>query len=234
MTPISADQIATLAREIIDASGEYWRLPGTYLDQLQHPAVRYLTEILLRTSRDNWDNRLAQFLSPGQATFVLGAVFTPRREVPRALIRIYDVLENQNGVIVSYNYDRITDQQSRFPVIAPHGQRARLFGDPHAYAAANRMAWEFNMAPPSDLWLPEPETDAIRIRYEYQKAISAWRVATTIVFIGYGFGRGDDALSFDDFAEYASRTARTHVLNPPPDNADLVRQIGYACRARRK
>ena len=125
--PMSREQIATLAREIIDASGQYWRLPGKYLDQLAHPAVRYLTDILLRTSRDNWDNRLEPFLSPGQATFVLGAVFTPRRDVPRALIRIYDALENRKGVIVSYNYDRITDQQSRFPVIAPHGQRARLF-----------------------------------------------------------------------------------------------------------
>jgi hypothetical protein len=234
VVPMTVDQIARLAREIIDASGEYWRLPGKYLDQLQHPAVRYLTDILVRTSRDNWDNRLAQFLSPGQATFVLGAVFTPRQEVPRALTRIYDVLENQNGVIVSYNYDRITDQQSRFPVIAPHGQRAQLFDDPHAYAVANRMAWELNIAPPSDLWLPEAESEVIRVRYEYQRAINAWRAATTIVFIGYGFGRGDDALSFEDFAEHASRTARVHVLSPPPENADFVRQVGYACRERRK
>lgn len=180
------------------------------------------------------DTRLAQFLSPGQANFILGAVFTPRREVPCALTRIYGALENRNGVIVSYNYDRITDQQTRFPVIAPHGQRARLFEDPHAYAAANRMAWELNIAPPTEFWLPQPETEAIRIRYEYQKAIDAWRAAATIVFIGYGFGRGDDALSFEDFAEHASRTARVHVLNPPPDNADLVRQIGYGCRARQK
>ena len=96
--PMSVEQIATLAREIIDASGQYWRLPGKYLDQLEHSGVRYLTEILLHTSRENWDNRLAQFLSPGQANFILGAVFTPRREVPRALVRIYDVLENRNGV----------------------------------------------------------------------------------------------------------------------------------------
>lgn len=232
--PMSVEQIATLAREIIDARGDYFRLPGTYLDQLSHPGVRFLTDILQRTRRDNWDNTLAQFLSPGQATFVLGAVFTPRGEIPRALTRIYDVVENQNGVIVSYNYDRITDRQSRFPVIAPHGQRARLFGDPHAYAAAKRLAWELNLSPPSDLWLPVPETEKIRIRYEYQQAVLAWRRASAIVFIGYGFGSGADAFSFEDFAEYASRTARVHVLNPPPDKADLARQIGHACRARRK
>jgi len=232
--PMSIDQIANLAREIIDASGDYSRLPGTYLDQLSHPGVIFLTDILRRTSRDNWDNRLAQFLSPGQATFVLSAVFTPRGDLPRALTRIYDVLESDGGAIVSYNYDRITDGQSAFPVIAPHGQRAQFLTDPRAYAEANRMAWELNLAPPTDLWLPEPEVERIRARHEYQAAVSAWRHAAAIVFIGYGFGAGADALSFEDFAEHASPDARIHVLNPPPDNADLTRQVAHACRRRRR
>jgi hypothetical protein len=234
VVPMSRDQIAALAREVIDASGQYWRLPGTYLDQLQDPAVRYLTDVLVRTSPDNWDNRLDQFFSPGQARFVLGAVFTPRVEIPRALICIYDVLENLKGVIVSYNYDRITDRQTRFPVIAPHGQRAQLFDDPQAYAEANRLAWELHIPPPSDFWLPEPESELVRVRSEYQRALCAWRAASSIVFIGYAFGRGDDALSFEDFADHASPSARIHVLGPPPDNADLTRQVAHACRGRKK
>lgn len=231
--PMSIDQIATIAREIIDAGGDYTRLPGTYLDQLEHPGVRFLTDILRRTSRDNWDNRLAQFLSPGQATVVLGAVFTPRRPVPRALTRIYGVLESRDGAIITYNYDRITDDQSGFRVIAPHGQRAKLFADPRAYAEAIRAAWEFHLAPPSDMWLPEPETEKIRARFEYRQAVQAWRHAAAIVFIGYGFGSGADAFSFEDFGQHASQTARIHVLNPSPDNADLTRQVADACRGRR-
>lgn len=234
VVPMSRDQIAAIAREVIDASGQYWRLPGTYQDQLQDPSVRYLTDVLVRTSRDNWDKRLDQFFSPGQARFVLGAVFTPRQEVPRALVRIYDVLENLNGAIVSYNYDRITDRQTRFPVIAPHGQRAQLFDDPQAYAEANRLAWEFHVTPPSEFWLPEPESERVRVRYEYQRALRAWGAASAIVFIGYAFGRGDDGLSFEDFADHASRTARVHVLGPRPDNADLTRQVAHACRGRKR
>ena len=234
VVPMSRDQIATLAREVIDASGQYWRLPGTYQDQLQDPAVRYLTDVLVHTSPDNWDKRLDQFYSPAQARFVLGAVFTPRNEVPRALIRVYDVLENMNGVIVSYNYDRITDRQTRFPVVTPHGQRAQLFDDPHAYAEANRLAWELHIPPPSDFWLPEPEAERLRHRYEYQRALRAWGAASAIVFIGYSFGRGDDVLSFRDFADHASRSARVHVLGPRPDNADLTRQVAYACGGRKK
>jgi hypothetical protein len=153
--------------------------------------------------------------------------------VPSALLRIYQVLENERGVIVSYNYDRITDGQRRFRVITPHGQRSGLFADSRTHDTAKKMALELNIQIPTDLWLPIPETEAIRLRLGYQEAVLAWRHAATVVFIGYGFGAGFDAFSFEDFGANASLAARIHVLNPRPDNADLCKQVEHCVRGRR-
>jgi hypothetical protein len=58
--------------------------------------------------------------------------------------------------------------------------------------------------------------------------LNAWALASSIVFVGYGFGGGADALSFEDFGLTANPTARVHVLCPNPDNVDLSAQVGYA------
>jgi hypothetical protein len=50
--------------------------------------------------------------------------------------------------------------------------------------------------------------------------------------IGYSFGGGHDALSFEDFCAKVNPKARVHVLSPATDNADLVRQVGYGLRGR--
>jgi hypothetical protein len=232
LVPISPRDIAALAREILEANRDYAKLPSRYLNELQNPEVRYLTNLLLQVDPNKWDRVLDDFRSPGQATFVLNRAFTPRRPIPPALVNIYNVLENERGVIVSYNYDRVTDGQARFPIIAPHGQRSTLT-DPPTFATVRKLAIEFDVPIQNDWWLPVPETELIRARRSYQEALLAWRSAAAIVFIGYGFGAGNDAFSFADFGRYASASARIHVLNPRPENADLCRQVGHTLRNRK-
>jgi hypothetical protein len=153
--------------------------------------------------------------------------------VPVALTQIYNVIENCRGVIVTYNYDRITDSaRNRFRVISPHGERSVLFSAPLLQDAVQRIALELHLPIKNDWWLPVPETTAVQYRPAYQEMLKAWRAASAIAFIGYGFGGGADALSFEDFGFNASKNARIHVLCPYPDNADLCQQIGYALRDR--
>jgi hypothetical protein len=140
--PITPRQIAELARELIDARDNRSDLPGTYLDQIENPQVMFLVNMLRQVDRGAWDRVLAEFLSPGKATFILNEIFAPRGKVPSALLRIYKVLENERGVIVSYNYDRITDGQKRFRVITPHGQRSGLFADSHTI---RQRRWRWNL-----------------------------------------------------------------------------------------
>ena len=227
--PMTAQQMADVARECIESENKYSSMPGRYLDYLEHPEVRFVTNLLRQADRGAWDRILSQFLSPGQANFVLHDMFTPRREIAPALYQIYGVFENARGVIVSYNYDRITDRQKHFRVIAPHGQRSNLLSDPRMREVAKELAFALDVPVGMDWWLPVPENDQVRLRYEYQEALKAWRSADTIVFIGYGFGGGADLFSFEDFGAHASPSARVHVLNPDPD---LSRQVGYALKGR--
>jgi hypothetical protein len=229
MTP---QQMADLARECIEAQGKHSMMPGRYLDYLEYPEVRFVTDLLRSIDREAWDRVLVEFLSPGQANFVLHEVFTPRGEVPTALFKIFDVLESERGVIVSYNYDRITDRQNRFRVIAPHGQRSELLANRRTRDVAKELALELHLPVSTDWWIPIPEDDPVRVRYEYQEALKAWRQAAAIVFIGYGFGGGADSFSFEDFGANASQSARIHVLNPPADNADLCKQVGSVLKGR--
>src|SRR4051812_21692839 len=49
--PMTPRQIAELARELAEAKGNYSALTGTYLDQIQHPEVMFLTDMLRRVER---------------------------------------------------------------------------------------------------------------------------------------------------------------------------------------
>lgn len=227
--PMTPQQMADVARECIEAEGKYSSMPGRYLDYLEHPEVRFVTDLLRRADRGAWDRILSQFLSPGQANFVLHDMFTPRGEIPPVLYQIYGVFENARGVIVSYNYDRITDHQKHFRVIAPHGQRSNLLSTPRTRDTAKELAFTFGVPVSTDWWLPVTENEQVRIRHEYQEALKVWRSARTIVFIGYGFGGGADLFSFEDFGANAAPSARIHVLNPDPD---LSSQVGYALKGR--
>jgi hypothetical protein len=230
--PMSPAEMAQLARDLLEANGNRSVLPARSQEQLQHPAVVFITNLLRHADRGAWDRILSELLTPGYATFVLNEMFTPRAAVPQALVRIYDVLESERGVIVSYNYDRITDAQNRFTVIAPHGQRSDLLTNPKTRATAKEMALELHLPIPMDIWLPLPQADVVQERDGYQRTLTAWRRAASIVFIGYGFGGGADAFSFQDFGRNVSPLARIHVLGPRPDNNDLCRQVGHAITGR--
>jgi hypothetical protein len=78
--PITPRQIAELARELIDARGNRSALPGTYLDQIENPQVMFLVDMLRQVDRGAWDRVLAEFLSPGKATFILNEIFAPLAE----------------------------------------------------------------------------------------------------------------------------------------------------------
>jgi hypothetical protein len=232
--PITRRDITALARELLEAGGDLSRVPPRYRHQVDdNPDALFLVELLRDAPRDAWDRMLAETISPSQASYILHETFTPRHPVPRALTRIFEVIEPTDGTIVSFNYDRVTDAvRSRFRVIAPHGERSSLLSDPSTRDAVRKMAIELHIPPRSDWWLPVPETVEIQQRPAYQQMVAAWRLARSIIFIGYGFGGGDDALSFEDFGRESSKTARTHVLCPNPDNRDLCKQVGYALRGR--
>ncbi len=198
----------------------------------RNPEVRFLVETLQTRPTGSWDRVVLGALTPGRAVVTLTDVFSPVREVPPALFKIYNVIENQGGALVSYNYDGIHERQSRFRVIAPHGRRPDLLLDPLYGPEVRAVATEFRIDIPTDWYLPVPETDLVRSRPAYQDMLAAWACAHTIIFVGYAFGRGADSISFEDFGRTANRRARIHVLCPPPDSADLCRQVGYAVRGR--
>jgi hypothetical protein len=226
-------EIAELARELLQAGGNYSIIPQHFQRQVaEHPEVIFVTDLLRSAPREAWD-RMIETISPGQASFVLNQVFSPNTKVPSALVNIYDVLENERGVIVTYNYDRITDgARNRFRVITPHGERSHLVSDSRSRDVVTRMMLDLHMPLRNDWWLPIPETVEVQYRAAYQEALTAWRHASTIVFVGYGFGGGADAFSYDDFGRNAAPNARIHVMCPRPDNTDLCKQVGYALKGR--
>jgi hypothetical protein len=260
LVPLSRKDIAAVAWEVIRRQGNFNTIPIRHRQQLEeYPELASLVDLLKEFPPDAWErflvdvpdllplarpigirsNSFAGFLtaapealSPAQASVVWNEVFTPRNDVPRALIDIYAVLECRGGHIVCYNYDRIVEGQRRFPVISPHGRRPSLLANPRSREAVRRLAWEAHVPIPTDWHLLFPEDDRVYARSEYQKAVAIWRAARSVVFVGYSFGGGADGLSFREFAENLNPGARVHVLCPPPDNKDLCKQIGWALRGR--
>lgn len=196
------------------------------------PEVRYLTQLLQEMPPNAWDRYLVDSMTPGRATVVLNDIFTPQTEVPPALSEIYGVIENANGALISFNYDGIDQGQSRFPVIHPHGLRPSLLPDPLPGPEVRKAALFSTEIVPTDWHLPLPEKEGTRLRLEYRRMLEAWKQARAVVFVGYGFGGGMDAFSYEDFGRFLHSKARVHVLCPRPDNADLRKQIGFVLRGR--
>jgi hypothetical protein len=122
---MTAKEIARLAWKMLQSESNYLALSASERETLaKHPEMHYLRDLLTTVPMGAWDRFLADLLSPGQASLILNDIFTPPELVPAAFVEIYSVLENDKGVIVSYNYDRIAESQSRFRVITPHGQRS--------------------------------------------------------------------------------------------------------------
>ena len=230
---MTAKEVARLAWKMLQSQSNYLALSASERETLaKHPEMLYLRGLLKTVPTGAWDRFLADLLSPGHASLILNDIFTPPELVPAALVEIYNVLENDKGVIVSYNYDRIAEGQSRFRVVTPHGQRSALLTDSQFGNSMREMASEMHIPIPNDWHLPVPENEQIRLRSAYQDMLSAWRSARTVVFVGYGFGAGADAISFQDFGANVAQSARIHVLCPSTGNADLCKQIGSALRGR--
>jgi hypothetical protein len=231
VVPMTRRAMAELVREVLDAGRDVSRLAPRLIRQVtDHPEVIFVAELMQNAPRDALD-RVISDISPFQATLALSEAFRPRA-VPQQLVRIYEVIENANGVIISYNYDRITERQKRFRVIHPHGQRPVLASRDDDREALVRIAHQVHSPIRTDWWLPVPETAEVQLRSEYQEMLLAWRGASSVAFVGYGFGGGADGVSYEDFGRNVGNTARVHVLCPRPDNADLCRQVGYVLRDR--
>lgn len=262
IVPMSRKEMAAVAWEVVRAQGNFNAIPVRQRQQLEaYPDLVVLIQLLKEFPPDAWgrflqdvpdllplarsigtrSNSLAGFLtaapdalSPAQASVVWDGVFTPQLQVPSALVDIYSALEHRGGNIVCYNYDGIVDGQKMFPVTYPHGVRPPLLADSRSREAIRRLAWETHIPVPTDWHLILPEDDQVQARREYQKAVTVWRLARTVVFVGYAFGGGADSRSFEDFAENLGAGARVHVLCPPPHTTDLCKQIGWALRGRPK
>jgi hypothetical protein len=238
VVPVTRKEIAEIAWKMLQSQSNFQVLTTAEHQRLaEHPEVSFLTKLLREVPHDAWDRLLDDYvdlISPGQASLILNDIFTPGCQVPTALVEIYNVLESRDGVLITYNYDRIADHQNNFPVIAPHGKTSASLLDARVGDITRRMAAEFHIAVSTDWHLPVPEDDRVRQRVSYRCMLSAWRHARSIVFIGYGFGSGADAISFQDFGENVAPDTRVHVLCPPPDNADLCRQVGSSLRGRNR
>lgn len=239
--PISKDAITAAVREHREAKGNLEKLPQSMQDILTDPALqwvmdqvpaqgeRFLDEAMPWIERSIRRQRAAA-VSPGvSSSIILNEVFTPRGEVPSELSDIYDVLESHNGTLIPYNYDRVEGRRSLFRVIAPHGQRSE-FSEPAIWHDVVRIAYQSGRLIPTDLHPPVPEHEGVRDRPAYQQMLHAWALANAIVLVGYGFGGGDDALSFEDFGRVVRPTTAVHVVNP--DTREVCKQVGYPLRWR--
>lgn len=255
VVPNSTPNIAALARELRDAGRDAGRLPAQMRSELEDPYVRFVADLLaMQPSTASWGGLLATVWPPpmrlgiedendygltalpdvpthAEARVIFHELWKPKGKVPKALTRIYDVLESWDGIIVSYNYDRIATKQTRFEVIAPHGQRSVQVEDPRRWAEIKQLA-RHGVAIPTDMHLLVPEDDTVPTRADYEKMLWAFRRARCVAFIGYGFGAGADHHSYDDFGRNLAARARVHVLSPRPDNEDLRKQVQYALRGR--
>lgn len=233
VVPFSSTAIAALALKMLRAQRSIPVLSPYEKQMAQTVEVMCLVQVLHKVPTSAWDRVLIDVMSPGHASLILNSVFTPPKEVPSALIEIFEVLEPHEGVIVTFNYDRIAERQRRFPVVAPHGRISSLLTDPRFFETTMELSRTFRMPRiPNDWHLLFPEMEATRRRPEYQLAVHAWRSAKSVVLIGYGFGSGADAMSFDDFGHSIQGGAPVHVICPASDNADLAKQVGYGLRGR--
>lgn len=224
------NQVASRALEMLRQQSSLPAVsPAEFDSWCESPEWRSLTPML--DLCDSLERVRVRMMGPGLASYFLHAMFTPA-EVPSSLYQIYEVLEDRDGVIITFNYDRITDRQSRFRVIAAHGQTSELYADPSSRKRLVDLARDLHRPIPNDWHLLYPEDDHVRSRREYLAALEALGRAQSVVVIGYAFGGGDDALSFEDFCANLNPKARVHVLGPATDNADLVRQVGYGLRGR--
>jgi hypothetical protein len=234
VVPMRPEEIGKLAIKFLRSEGNQ-ALSSTEREQALTSEVQFLVIALRQVPKGAWDRVLVDMMTPGQASYLMHSIFNPAdSKVPPALYEVYRCFEARDGVIVSYNYDPIATKQKRFPVIFPHGTLSPLFTDRRVAETTIRMAREFHQPIPNDWYMPVPEVDAIRGRQGYADAVEAWSRAKSIVFVGYGFGSGADEISFQDFGRVVSPLAPVHVLCPPPDNADLVRQVGHTLRGRGK
>ncbi len=233
VVPMTAKEISAIAWKMLQARGSAEVLSSEERKQLAyHAEVKFLTGLLQSMPTGSWDRIILDALNQGRAAVILNDVFSPQGDVPPALVRIYDFIENRAGVIVSFNYDRIDEQQARFKVIAPHGRHPKLLSDPIAGSTVREMVDNFDLIVCTDWYLPFPEDERVCYRPAYQEMLHAWRRARCVVFVGYAFGGGADALSFEDFGRNLNPAARVHVLCPRPDNADLCKQIAHILTGR--
>jgi hypothetical protein len=195
------------------------------------PLMRAASALKSAKPASRCERMLLEMMDPAFLRYSLQSIFTPSF-VPPALYRIYEVLESSRSVIITFNYDRITDRQSSFRVIDVHGQTSPLIADERSRSPTSALEHLF-LSPRFDAHLPLPEDERVRGRSQYTCALKALRQANSVVFVGYGFGGGADALSFEDFSKNINHDARVHVLGPRPDSKDLTRQIGYGLRDRR-
>lgn len=251
VVPRTRAELKRAARELRQANGTVERLDTRARELFEDPYVLFVAQLLgAQSSTGDWDAlvedhwpsisrwdrfslRNNPYPSRGEASVLLQELFTPR-EIPPELRNIYHTFNSQNGFVVTYNYDRLVDETSGFTIIAPHGQRAKLIEDPKAWEQAKRAAYNFNITIPPDIHLPIPENNAVANRPDFDLMIQAWRAASCVVLIGYGFGSGADAISYHEFGSAIRPGTRVHVIAPAPDNTDLVKQIEYALRGRHR
>src|SRR5690606_12952896 len=98
-------------------------------------------------------------------------------------------------------------------VFAPHGQRLTSLGQRRLLVEAQKGLRDSGIKP-LDLVMPGPEDEGVRYRLDYEKMIPYLNRAQAVVFVGYGFGGGDDAVSLEDFGRHTAKHAKVHVLSP--------------------
>jgi hypothetical protein len=178
VVPITPKEVTAIAWKILQASRS---VPVLSVEEhatfARFPEVRFLAKALQSMPTGSWDRFVLDALSPGRAVVILSDVFSPQTEVPSALIKIYDVIENTNGVLISFNYDGIDQRQSRFRVIAPHGRRPDLLFDPVYGPSTRELVETFRVDVPTNWHLPIPESERVLKRPAYPRLVSAASLA---------------------------------------------------------
>jgi hypothetical protein len=240
VVPMTKADIEQAIRELRQAKGNLALLPSRHQEVLTDPVVGWVVARLPQVGDRFLDEVMPLinyyrsaphgYLGSAAASVIVNEVFTPRRETPAELTEIYGVLESTNGVIVTYNYDRIEGEAHGFRVIAPHGQRSRYSVTPAVWRDAQTIALQSGVPIPTDIHLPLPEHEGVRDRPAYGEMVRAWCLARCVVLIGYGFGAGADEMSFYDFGRSIGPKTIVHVVNP--ESKDLTRQVGFALKNR--
>lgn len=239
VVPISKAAVMEAVRDLHEAKGNVKVLPAREQALLADPMVNWVVSQLPVVGERFFDAAWPMIersyernkhLGSAHASIIIHETFTPKGNVPPELSEIYKVLESTEGTLITYNYDRVEGADSGFRVIAPHGQRSKFTLDPVVWADAQRIALQTGRPIPTDIHLPEPEHEGVRERPAYEQMVQAWRKARCVVLIGYGFGAGDDELSFDDFGRTVGPTTAVHVINP--DFLEVAKQVGYALKGR--